>query len=165
MSLTNHPPDTERDPCPAWLIEAVYEVVHRSAVKAPRIAELMGCSPDLLYAFGTDPTNRSGKHWHLPVYRLVALTIASQNTGLLDVIEAQVGRQAHPVQGYRVTELPRAAAQTVEATGILLAVLAKALEDGQISSAEGKAITPALHLLQEQLARLQLAITLRDAQE
>lgn len=165
MGLTNHPPETERDPCLAWLIDAVSEVVHRSAVRAPRIAELMGCSPDLLYAWATDPTNQSGKHWHLPVYRLVPLTVAAQNFALLDAIEAQVGRHAQPVQVYRTAELPRAVSHTVEGTGQLLTVLAKALEDGHITAAEGKAITPALHTLQEHLARLQTAITLREAQD
>jgi hypothetical protein len=159
-----HHDHADRDPCPAWLLDALSETIYRSPAKPARIAELMGCSPDLLYAYATDPTNRSAKHWHFPLYRLVPLVWASQNPILLDVLEAQVGRTAQAVQHVPRAALPDMTRIIAGKAGDWLTTMAQVMEDGVLSGEERQALSTVSRQLHEILARFDVAL-LRHEQE
>ncbi len=167
MAITNMLTESERetDPCPPWLIEALYETVHRSAIRAPRMAETMGCSVDLLYAYATSPHNASGKHAHLPFYRVEPLIKASMNYTLLDMTEARVGRSAIPIAHQPQFTLAQQASHVLQCGLDLMKMLAQSLGQGQTPVAAGRSMLPFVDALIKELCHFKHELTLREAAE
>ena len=165
MALTDYPPESYRpDLCPGWLLDGLETMVYRSPVAAKRQAELMGCSVDLLYAYATAPDNPSRKHAHLPAYRLVPLTFASQNYALLDAIEANVGRVSTTVVPRTDKTLTQLITDSIQSMCQLIQHESTALADGQVTLAEAKGLRADISRLRECLNRLEVEMSLREAE-
>lgn len=150
--------DKTRCFCPDWLIDAIYETVHRSPVRAKVMAERLHRSVDLLYKWATEPGNPSLQHRCMPLKFLHPLCQAAENTYLLDVHERQAGRTIPeaiaPYHGPLAPLAHELMAQLAEG----LALLTEAQVHGDLTAAGISAKLPALRVLRRQLDQVESAV-------
>lgn len=120
--------------CPAWLIDAVHDVLYRSPIRLKEIVYRLNeemyihVAESTLISYCTKPTRAA--HRCLPGRLIIPLTKASENTHLIDEQERQIGR-----------EIPRSlrpVTETIEAScldlliqaGILSTEAARKLKQG-----------------------------------
>ena len=162
MSVTH---DTDHDPCRPWLIDALYDMVHRSAARPPRLAEFLRCPTDLLLAYATPPDQGRGAHRCFPYHDLVPLAVATQNWTLIDATETQLGRTAFLPGHYGPHITPQQAGHVLKNGLNVLQALTQGLGQGQAPAAVGKALVPLVDELLKQLGHFKHELAMREAAE
>lgn len=151
------------DPCQPWLRSTLRLLFYGSTTPFPRIAEISGCSMERLHAYASE---NQAIHKHLPAWRIVPLSVATQSFALLDALESQVGRQgiiqAPSISGATIA---RHAIQAVRAICTMCEQGTEAVASGNMSREDAMLFKPEIAKLRECLNRFDLEIDLRDATE
>jgi len=122
------------------LREHIYDTIHRNRKPLKQIAEDVDMSVNTVTKWGLPDQEESdtGSGWKMPVKKLTALTLSTNDYQILDHIEHQVGRVAirlpkpnasHP-QIYRLT------LKAVKEFGDLMSQVDTSLADNRLNDAE-----------------------------
>lgn len=162
--LRDDEPGKARCFCPEWLIDAVYETVHRSPVRVKVIAARLNLSTDAIWQWGTTPDNPSMKHRCIHLRWVIPLCQAAENTYLMDAMERQLGRavpqELAPYDGPVETLGLELTAQLAEA----LYLLNQAHAHGGLTAAELVAKVPLLRIIRRSIDQVERAIQGRRAE-
>jgi len=161
--------------CPPWLIDAIYDVVHRSPVRVrdlvPRLTAATGqpVSEDMLYMWATSPRNRSGKHRCMPLRWLVPLTEAAENFALVDALERHLGRRVPTLLEVGEDSLEHLGFQAVVKMGEAIMHNTEHLADGTFTAGELRDLVPLMEHLRRTIdcfvAQAQRRLEARPATE